>query len=158
MDNKKCQKNAEKYICKKCNFICSKKSNFEIHLRTAKHRRITMDNKKCQKNAEIFLCECGNFYKYSSGLSKHRKKCEIYKQTSYEEISSNEQDNAELIKTIIKENKDMVMEMCKYMQPNNTVNATNYFNIQMFLNEECKDAMNISDFIEYSPLNCSGAQ
>ena len=47
----------------------------------------------------------------------------------------------------------MVMEMCKYMQPNNTVNATNYFNIQMFLNEECKDAMNISDFIESIQLS-----
>ena len=62
------KKNAEKcpeiYKCSLCDFECSKKSNFDIHLRTAKHRRITLDNKKCQKNAEIF------FLIHSSKFSK----------------------------------------------------------------------------------------
>ena len=151
MDNEKMPKNAEKYFCEKCNFICSKKSNFDIHLLTAKHRRITKDNEKMPKNAELFFCEnCGNEYKYASGLSKHRKKCIIIPHNDDNDINKN--DTVELVKYIMKENKEMMMELCKTMQPAKTVNTvnntTNYFNIQMFLNEQCKDAMNMTEFIE----------
>ena len=156
MDNNLMPKNAKKYYCKYCNFECSKKSNYEKHLSTVKHKRITQDNNLLPKNAKRYICICGNEYKYLSGLSKHKKKCLLL--IKNEKLTeSNDTNTIELIKCIMKENKDMMMELCKTVQPittNNTVNnTTNYFNIQMFLNEECKDAMNMSEFIESIQLS-----
>ena len=64
METKKCRKNAEIYYCEKCNFTCSKKSNYIKHLNTAKHKMETTETKKCKKNALLNTCECGK--KYSS--------------------------------------------------------------------------------------------
>ena len=61
MDNKKMQENAEIHECKQCNFVSSKKSNYNIHLLTQKHSRITMDNKKMPENAEMYECKHCNF-------------------------------------------------------------------------------------------------
>jgi len=160
MDNDFVPKNAEKYYCKNCNFECSKKSNYTIHLSTAKHKRITMDNDFVPKNATSYMCLCGNKYKYSSGLSKHKKKCtyipedtEFVNDTKLMDVT----DMDKVIKSIMRDNKDMMIEIIQKIQPtttNNTVNnTTNYFNIQMFLNEECKDAMNMSEFIESIQLS-----
>ena len=65
MDNKKMPKNAEIYFCTKCNFKCSKESNYLKHLSTDKHRRIILDNEKMPKNAalKMFSCICGKSYK-----------------------------------------------------------------------------------------------
>ena len=84
MDNtKKCRetiKNAGLFHCEYCDFTSSKESNYKKHLSTRKHKRITMDNKKCQKmpkNAEniCYVCPCGKYYKYQSGLCKHKRVC-----------------------------------------------------------------------------------
>ena len=78
------EKNAEKiekkYFCKCCDFRCSKKSNFNSHLRTLKHLRHENDSKKMPKNAEItpWSCICGRLYKYESGYYRHKKICKIY--------------------------------------------------------------------------------
>ncbi len=109
-------KNAELYICKPCDFKCSKMSNYKSHILTAKHKMMTNDDKnddkKMPKNAAAllesqFVCECGKRYKYRQGLSVHRKKC------SYEEpkniITSNEipekLDTATVI-SLIKQNEE----------------------------------------------------
>ena len=83
MGNKKCQKNAENYYCKMCDFKCCKLSNFETHKLTDKHknnengnRMVTNDTNSSKKNA-TYICECGNIYKHQSGLSRHKKKCQI---------------------------------------------------------------------------------
>jgi len=158
-------KNAEFFSCKKCNFKCSKQSNYDNHLMTAKHKRITMDNEKMPKNSVLYECECGKKYKYSSGLSKHRSKCNY--------VFDEENENKNI--TTISENidyKDLLMKAMNQMQEqheelrrkdelvermidkigttNNTINNTNNnnFNINMFLNEQCKDAINFSDFIK----------
>ena len=55
MSYTKTPKNAKKYICENCDFACSKKSDFNRHLMTAKHQnRIFEDKKtpKTPKNAE----------------------------------------------------------------------------------------------------------
>ena len=76
MDNEKMPKNAVFFRCESCDFTCSKQSNYKAHLTTLKHRRITKDNEKMPKNAAPYFCDiCGQEYKYSSGLSKHKKKC-----------------------------------------------------------------------------------
>ena len=65
-------KDAVIYECKKCNFTCSKQSNFNAHLSTVKHKKITNDTIILP---QILRCECGNEYQYRSGLSRHKKTC-----------------------------------------------------------------------------------
>jgi hypothetical protein len=78
MDSQKMPKNANNFYCNICNFKCSKYSNYQQHILTAKHKRMTNDDKKCQKmqdNADNFACGCGKSYKYRQGLHKHQQKC-----------------------------------------------------------------------------------
>jgi hypothetical protein len=69
---KKSPKVATKFFCEKCNYICSKKSDFDKHLLTAKHNFSTNGNKKL---LNTIMCECGKKYKDRTGLWKHKKKC-----------------------------------------------------------------------------------
>jgi hypothetical protein len=188
------QKNADFFICEKCDFVCSKKSNFEKHLLTRKHKN---DDKKEQKNAEKNVCICGKSFKYRQGLFVHRKTCIDYvnhdskygnntdkenmnKESSKESskeinnvlYSDNKDnitksmfmelinDNKEMIK-IIKEQQDQIKKQQEQIitiipkignttnhNTTNNNNTTNNFNLNVFLNEHCKDALNISDFID----------
>jgi len=113
---------------------------------------MTEDYKKSPKLAEKnFVCECGKSYLHRQGLWKHKKTCEHTLFLKKED--SNDKD--ELINYLIKENselKNMVLDVCKNMQTVNfNTNTNSYnktFNLQIFLNEQCKDAMNIMDFVE----------
>ena len=67
---------AKEFYCEKCDFICRKQSDYNRHLSTAKHTRITNNNDFTPKSTKAYVCICGSEYKYSSGLSKHKKKCE----------------------------------------------------------------------------------
>jgi hypothetical protein len=163
----KMPKNAENFICEKCNFICSKKSNFEMHLLTAKHKNRTFSNDLMPKNAEnqaeeyLFNCKkCNKGYKVKNSLWYHEKKCNLNE--DLEKDNNNNNDNKdELIQYLISENKEfknLILEVCKNVQGNNTNNINNNithtnshnktFNLQFFLNETCKDAMNMSEFID----------
>jgi hypothetical protein len=158
MDNEKMPKNAKNYSCLNCNFKCSKKSNYLIHLDTRKHKMIINDNEKMPKNAE-YICNCGNTYKYKSGLWKHKKNCNF----DYDTIKDNDLNDKDLIMLLIKENselKNMMMKVIENGTYNNNNNITNTnshnsFNLQFFLNETCKNAMNITEFVESIKLQLS---
>ena len=79
-DNEKMPKNAEYFYCKLCDFKCSKYSNYTAHINTRKHingnKMVTFDNHFVPKNAE-YSCKCGNIYKHKSGLSRHKKICNM---------------------------------------------------------------------------------
>jgi hypothetical protein len=161
MDTFKEQKKSKCFKCEMCDFKCSKKYNFTRHTITHKHQRIhfgyILDTQKEQKEQidensnKNFACLCGKQYKYSQGLSKHKKVCKI---------TNNEEDptDKQLVMMLLKENSDlknMVIDVCQKIQPlNNTVNSHNVnsnnktFNLNVFLNEHCKDAMNIMDFVD----------
>ena len=64
MTYKKTPKNAQNFHCEKCDFRCSKQSDFNRHLLTAKHKILTNTYEKSQKNATSFKCECGKEYKH----------------------------------------------------------------------------------------------
>lgn len=168
MELKKMPKNAGKFYCEKCDFQCSKESNYKKHLFTRKHNMELIGiKKKCQK--KIFTCEvCEKQYLSQSGLWKHltQNRC-ILITDDEEEIDDKIDEDAvsdlkyrDMFMAMVDENKklrtemfselkDMMVEIIPKMQPNNTTNNnTNIFNINMFLNEQCKDAMNISEFIE----------
>ena len=158
------QKTAKIFICEKCDFICSKKSDYDKHLLTRKHKN---DDKKAQKTAEQNVCICGKSFKYRQGLFVHRKTCIDYETnvTTHGIILENEinkkidsttdKELKELVKDLIKQNGELVKTINEIVpkigNTNNTTNNTtmnNNFNLNVFLNEQCKDALNISDFID----------
>ena len=159
MDNEKLSKVAFNYTCVKCDYGCYNKTNFAKHLGTRKHNNDNIDNEKLPKVVSTFDCKtCGNSYKYQSGLCKHAKTCqpkpELPPQQPITEITT----LTNLIMEFVKSSTDVqkqVLELCKAgtTTNNNTINGnvTNNnqkFNINVFLNEQCKDAMNLSDFIK----------
>jgi hypothetical protein len=176
MTNKKMGKNGKIYECIICDFKTIYNSNYDKHLTTAKHKRLTNTNKKPIKNGAAFSCICGKTYKHPSSLCKHKKTCPQINNTmviqenpngkpSVMDIISQNKDimdalvlqneelmkkNDELTNTIIKQS-NTIQEMVPKIGNNNTTNTTNnnnQFNLQVFLNEDCKDAINFSDFIK----------
>jgi hypothetical protein len=174
---KKMPKNAE-FFCEKCGFVCFKSSNWTSHINTKKHFERTNGNIRNKKEIPTFVCKCGHKCFTNSGLWKHKKKCLSNTKTKREinEICTNDK---ELIMMLIKENselkhlimeqsketsefKNMMMEVIKNgtHTHNNTTNNTTYsnnksFNLNFFLNETCKDAMNIMDFVDSIKLQLS---
>ena len=154
--NKILPNSAFKFYCEKCDYGTSKKSSFDDHVLSTKHH---IGNKmETNGNAILpsFCCEkCKKNFSTRSGLWKHAKKCNVTTVTDYNADSF---DKDQLILMLIKENsefKTMMMEqqntMLKVIE-NGTHNTTNShnksFNLQFFLNETCKDAMNIMDFVD----------
>jgi len=169
------KKVAQNFYCEKCDYMCSKKYNWDKHILTAKHHKEINGNnleiksgKKWQNNLH---CECGKIFRTNSGLWKHEKVCNL-KKINNSIITANGMQNykdEELIDMLVNDNKDlknMLMEQMKenselknmMMQViqngthntyNNNMNNSNNktFNLQVFLNETCKDAMNIMDFV-----------
>ena len=142
-------KNIKKFVCEKCDFKCSKKGDFNRHLLTAKHKNQQISTNFTSFTSKRFVCECGKEYKERTGLFKHKKKCKG--------------SDKHTIKILLKENREMkeaMIDLCKKIEPNsvnttNNINSNNknVFNIQVFLNEDCKDAMNMSEFIESIQLS-----
>ena len=163
MEIKKHEKNIPKFFCNDCQFFCELKSDWIRHTNRAKHLKNIDGNKhaikKHAKNMTPFECECGKKYETSSGLWKHKKKCDIQENESNEITEKQTQELEEMkefMKYLMKENsemKNMMMDVLKTGTHNthntNTINSHNKtFNLQVFLNETCKDAMNIMDFID----------
>jgi hypothetical protein len=163
MDIKKMPKNAKKIVCDFCDFKCCKQSNMDKHNITPKHKNNEKRYKMVKKNAnetfneieQIFTCECGNIYKHYSGLWRHKKICKIVN-TSNENNLDMDISDKNLILTLIQQNNELqkqMLEVIKNGTINNTINNNNNsnnktFNLQLFLNETCKDAMNIMDFVD----------
>jgi hypothetical protein len=168
MDNNLVPKSSEKFRCNCCDYTSSRLSQYERHLQTAKHKKITLnnlDNKQDNQksSSQLFLCKCGKSYKYISGLSKHKKTCinleEIPKENKNITIIKENSCDGDLLTFLLKENqefKQMIIEqnnkLIELSQKTSTTingnnNCNNRFNINMFLNEKCKDAMNIMDFV-----------
>ena len=150
---------APKFYCNFCDYGTSKKSSYNDHLLTAKHKKSTFSNqnqpKFCQNLPSNFKCEnCYKEYKDKSGLWRHKKKC---KNEEFIELDkNNEPTDKELIVMLLKQNSQLIDKNCelsKNCQMNNSNNTTTNshnkaFNLNFFLNETCKDAMNITDFVD----------
>jgi len=177
-NTKKMQKNAKKYECFICHFITSNKTNFYTHLETEKHKKaeiIQNNNDFVQKMHfdERFHCECGKSYKHKPNLYAHKKKCDYKENSLNEEKNNNNEENNQLkllnendkneenlnYKEIISELKNIILEQNNTIRDlipkignnnNNVNNITNNqnLNISLFLNENCKDAISIVDFVK----------
>jgi hypothetical protein len=141
------EKGAADFYCKNCDCKCSSKYNYSRHLATEKHKRI--HSGKMSEQTKIFLCECGKKYKYSQGLSKHKITCVKHSQQQQPIIDAN------LIIELIKQNQELQKSLIELSKEktvtNNSINNSNNnnktFNIQLYLNEDCKDALNLSEFV-----------
>ena len=162
MDSKKSPKVANQFTCDICYYSTCKMSDYSKHITTAKHinnsKWIVMDSKKSPKVAKPFICKCGKSYKYDTGYYKH-----INKQTC---ASSNSLViDKDFVMSILKQHSDMVKEngelksmMIEVLKngSHNTINSHNKtFNLQFYLNDTCKDAMNITDFVNNIQLQLS---
>jgi len=157
----------KKYSCKKCDFNTSNKKDFNRHIHSKKH---IINDFQCSSIVEdpkkSYLCKCGKNYKDNSGLWRHKKKCKVenkeVKLDNNNDISKEQlillliNQNSELIKET-SEFKNLMMEVIKNGTHNTTyTNSHNKsFNLNFFLNETCKNAMNITDFIDSLKLQLS---
>ena len=180
-----CPKVAHRFYCEICHYYTNKKSSFNKHITTAKHLELTnvnlFSNKSCSKvdnkNNDFNCKTCNKIFHSRVGLWKHTKKC-IGHQTN---TTQNKIDKDEVIMMLIKENshlrkeqsdikelifkeqadiKEIILEIVKNGTMNNSHNTTTNshnkaFNLQFFLNETCKNAMNITDFVESIKLQLS---
>ena len=152
IDNPKVDNSCFKFYCDLCNYGTSKKSSMNKHLSTTKHIKTTCNNGKVVKSCSTgYSCNiCEKPFNDRAGLWRHTKKCR-----PAIDASNNFVIDKELVMLLIKENselKNMMMEVIKTGTHNtNTTNNTNShnktFNLQFFLNETCKNAMNIMDFV-----------
>ena len=163
------QKNCNEYFCEVCDYKTVRKSSYDDHLLSRKHNKSMFVNQNLQKICNEFICQkCNKKYKDNSGLWRHKKKCNGSDFVDVEEnnetiIQKNNSEKDELINYLIKENqefKNLILEIVKkdtYQVTNNTTtNSHNKaFNLNFFLNETCKDAMNIMDFVESIKLQVS---
>jgi Txe/YoeB family toxin of Txe-Axe toxin-antitoxin module len=177
LETKTSKKTCANYHCNVCDYICSKKYNWDRHITTAKHIRLAYSKQIGAKNEQNEPCEnkficgfCNKQYNSRNGLWKHKQKCVCSNTDDNDEniIISNEPTDKELILMLIKQNSDLVKETTDFKNmmmevikngthnTNTTTNSHNKaFNLQFFLNETCKDAMNIMDFVESIQLQLS---
>ncbi len=170
MDDNFSPKIADIFYCKKCDYKCCKQCDYNKHLLTLKHKKDDAEDiLDDAKVATLYLCECGKEYKHRQGLWKHKQICNANKfnhELSAEELSN--QITPELIMSVLHQNKELqqmlieqnktIIELSKNnsITNNNNINSHNKtFNLQFFLNETCKDAMNIMDFVDSIKLQLS---
>ena len=170
----KLRKNYTKYFCEKCNYSTSRKSSYDKHILTSKHTKVanginfaSLETISCKKmqNTQIYSCEfCQKEFLNRSGLWKHNKKCTCTPNQNNTVIEKPDDKNDKLIEYLMKENselrkeqtdiKQLILELVKNGITNtnhshNTTNSHNKaFNLNFFLNETCKNAMNITDFVD----------
>ena len=165
MDEQTTKSNLAKFACEKCQYITNNKFNYNVHLLTLKHKRtnfglanlanLANQDPECSSK---FSCKCGKKYLHASSLTKHKKSCN-QNNTPPEQMVS-----LDLILKLFKENQGLLMEQndkiieClkdgngKTINTNCNNNNNNKFNINIFLNEQCKDALNIMDFVDQMQL------
>ena len=171
-------KNISGFTCEACKFKCYKEYNYKAHLATPKHQKFTKVYQSLQKNATLsnsLVCVCSKNYSTRMGLWKHKQKCIFVKNLTNDTNDTNDTsdtneivlpelkdikniDKDGIIIQLLKDNKE-IRQILKEVIPkignnttinNNTTNnnTLNNFNLNFFLNEQCKDALNISEFVE----------
>ncbi len=166
IDNGFYPKKPNDFCCEICDFKSSHKNDYNRHIETKKHKNNVLTTKNNDFNPEkLKTYECSGCFKYfndRAGLWRHKKKCEYTEKT--------ELDKDELIITLLKQNaelikgqQDMIVKLSENginnTNANHSYNTTNShnkaFNLNFFLNETCKEAMNIGEFVESIKIQMS---
>jgi hypothetical protein len=164
-------KNSHKFACENCHYFTSNIKDFNKHLSTSKHKDkqklMSNDDTISPKIPKVYSCECGKEYKHRQGLHVHKKTCKNNFQNNTQNTDFQFQfmleiikDNKEFKELLLEQNKQM-LELAKQAGHNTTnntntnTNSHNKFNINLFLNEKCKDALNIQDFVSQLEVGIS---
>jgi hypothetical protein len=159
--NKTLAKTSYKFYCDYCDYGTSKSFNFDLHNNTKKHNGNILATNCLETSQKIYECEkCEKIFKDRTGLWKHKKKC------SNEMIIDgiNIKDKDALVFHLIKQNGDLQNKLIEISSEKSITNShntntnsfnttNNAFNLNFFLNETCKDAMNITDFVSSIKFN-----
>ena len=164
---KKLKKNLHRFVCEICDFKCYMKCDWDKHIMRPKHiNAVSGNNMETKKLKKTYTCECGKSFLSNSGLWKHKKSCITEEPLQHSDLDNPEnlikylmKENAEFKQLLIDQNKQMmdqnknmmsqndrIMELSKNVGNHNN-NNNNSFNLNMYLNETCKDALNIMDFV-----------
>jgi hypothetical protein len=162
-----------KFVCGFCSISCAKKTEWTRHINTKKHT-INENRENGSQKSTILACKCGKKYKDRSGLWRHEKKCTFVESDKDQSSITTQPDMAfftNLVLEVVKNNTELqkqnqefqkqMLELYKTSNTsitNNNNNSHSYnktFNLQFFLNEQCKDAMNIMDFVDSMTLEFS---
>lgn len=163
------QKIPFKYFCEKCHYGCNNKKDYNRHLSTRKHKMTTNTTMLSPKLPAAFPCEfCGKEYLHRASLYNHKRRSHgdtclnvSSQKNENEQIDETNEELKNVVMMLLKENKEIqknFVDMIPYIKGNvyntsYTSNTnTNNFNVQMFLNNHCKDAMNLTEFIESLPI------
>jgi len=162
-------KSSEFFKCESCDYITSRKSQFGRHLNTVKHKngskKVVNDSVLFPKSSKLYYCNCGKTYKYDSGYYRHKKSCYFEEKLSVDKVPIQNSITPELVMELIKNNKELQQIILEQhttlnnlvkngvsnttsLNNSNNNNNNKTFNLQFFLNETCKDAMNIMDFVD----------
>jgi hypothetical protein len=172
--SKNSQKLFKKFICQKCDYNTCRKSDYNKHLVTDKHENNTNASKMLENNNDKsskvvikFTCSCGKAYHHDSSYYRHKKKCtnqdniqesnKIFELTNDTIINILKQ-NSEFQQMLLEQNKTIIELSKNNSITNNTIHTNSHnksFNLQFFLNETCKNAMNITDFVDSLQLQLS---
>jgi hypothetical protein len=179
------EKTGKRFSCEACDFYTCDKKDYSRHLTTAKHKILINTNKKPEKTEDDescqYECECGRIYKHAPSLYTHRKRCEVYAEYIKNRPLTSAELDPYMILNIVKQNEDfkalLIEQNTKIMEQNqriielaqnnrtvitnntsNSNNNTNNFNLNVFLNERCKDALNITDFVNSLKLTIADLQ
>jgi len=169
VDNDLFSKISRGFYCKFCDYTTSRKYNYNIHLDSIRHKNNANDNENngnLAKTSKTYKCDkCNKEYKDRAGLWRHDKKCNQKLNIENNNIVSTEPSDKELIMLLIKENSELKSMMMKVIENgthnttnNNNINTNSHnkaFNLNFFLNETCKNAMNITDFVDSIKLQLS---
>ena len=157
MDTQILPQKPQNFICVNCDFVSCNKKDYVRHLSTLKHKNRQNDTNRIQKNPKkpqtSYECvNCNKAYKYPSGLYRHKKKCADHENSA--SLNYQLSLSKELILEVVKQQQNQIKELTNTIKElipkvgNNITTTNQKFNIQVFLNEKCKDAINMSDFIK----------
>ena len=183
MEVDKSQKIPQIFSCENCDYYTSNKKDLEKHLLTPKHQKTEEGSILEVKKSQNYTCICGKICKTHGGIWKHKQKCQINEEQNAQELSIQELNNQdlnnqelnnqitpELIMSVLQQNKELqqmlidqnktIIELSKNNSntniSNSNINSHNKaFNLNFFLNETCKDAMNIMDFVDSIKIQLS---
>jgi hypothetical protein len=136
--------------CEKCDYYTCRKSQYDRHLATDKHKKLINTNIELSKVLHHKCCKCNKIYKHKSSLCKHNIKCIKYEQQI---TQGDTQQLTNLVMKLIDQNQELQKSLIE-LSKEKTINTTNNnnitnktFNLHVYLNEDCKDALNINDFV-----------
>ena len=166
------------YKCERCNYSTKYVQNFKRHINSSKHKK-----KVCAPidEAKKYVCECGKKYKFQSGLSKHKHKCKFVFEEKLQIKTTEKDEEIEQLKAAIADlklqqeketkNNSILLETVQQLAENTNKivenagagnNYTDCYNqkmtINVFLNEECKNAMNLTDFVDQFKVSLEDLQ